>query len=115
MKLAKEVKRYGNWNRQVVQQREGIRVHHAVRGREGSVRPLQRDSGRRLQVAARGRAGRVRGPGGREGPPGSERDARRVGRSLMEVASQASYCSPPHAPFDQEVCDGGQKSANSSE
>jgi len=29
MTLAREVKRDSNWNRQVVQQREGVRIHHA--------------------------------------------------------------------------------------
>src|SRR2546425_6562587 len=39
---------HGNRNSEVVQRREGLRLHHA-RGRRGRVRPLLRRPGARLQ------------------------------------------------------------------
>src|SRR4051794_1918673 len=51
---------HGNWHREVVQRREGLRVHHAGRGLERPVRPPLEHPGRRLSLARRGRARRVR-------------------------------------------------------
>src|SRR5262249_25424093 len=80
---AREVKSYGNWNRQVVQQREGLRVHHTGRRWQGSVRALQRDPGGWVQVAPGRRERGVRASAGREGPAGRERRGRRVSRALF--------------------------------
>src|SRR3954451_19899844 len=69
---------YGNRNRQVVQRREGVWVHHPCGRWQGRVRPPFVDRRGRLQVARRGRAGAVRRGRGREGPRGEERRRRLV-------------------------------------
>ena len=70
--------RKGVWlaqgHRQVVLEREGLRLHRARRRRR-RLRPLLGDCRGRLQVADRGSAGRVRGRAGRQGPAGCERPA----------------------------------------
>src|SRR5918997_801096 len=60
-------------DRQVVQRRKGLRLHHAGRGRSRPLRPLHRDRRRRLQVAGRELEGGVRGGDRRQGPQGGER------------------------------------------
>src|SRR5689334_18373469 len=55
---AVEVK-HGDRHREVVQRRQGLRVHHARRARQGPLRPFLRDRGRRLPHARRGRPGLV--------------------------------------------------------
>src|SRR5207253_7484334 len=68
---------HGYRHRQVVQQREGLRLHHARRRDEGRLRPPLADRWRGLQVSERRPEGRVRGSRRREGPRGDERVARR--------------------------------------
>src|SRR5207248_4564348 len=61
---------YGNRNREVVQRRQGVWVHHPRRRRQGLVRPPHRDRRRWLQVARREREVAVRGGRGGEGSGG---------------------------------------------
>src|SRR4051794_35671425 len=69
---------YGNWNRQMVQRREGVRLHHPGGWWEGRLRPPLVDLGRGLQDARRGRARAVRRRRGYEGTRGEERRRRLV-------------------------------------
>src|SRR5256886_15494670 len=78
---------HGNRNREVVQRLEGLRLHLAGRRRRRRLRSLQRDRRRGLQEPHRRRQGRVRGRGGPEGPPGSERQHRR-GRPVFSRAGE---------------------------
>src|SRR5438477_2171419 len=59
--------------REVVQRREGVRLHHAGERREGLLRAPHRDPSAGVQVARRGRARRVRRRAGTEGSGGAER------------------------------------------
>ncbi|CAA9476402.1 MAG: Cold shock protein of CSP family, partial [uncultured Solirubrobacteraceae bacterium] len=65
----------GYRNRQVVQRRQGLRLRHARRGRQGPLRPSHRHQRQRLQVARRGCPGVVRRRGRRQGPQGRQRHA----------------------------------------
>ncbi|CAA9374106.1 MAG: Cold shock protein of CSP family, partial [uncultured Nocardioides sp.] len=60
-------------HRQVVQRREGLRLHRTGWRRRGRLRPLLRDPVQRLQVARREPEGRVRPRPGPQGPAGGER------------------------------------------
>src|SRR5436305_9659563 len=63
-------------NGQVVQQREGVRLHPVGGGRGGHLRPSHGDRRRRFQDAQSGGAGELRGRAGPEGGAGRERAAR---------------------------------------
>src|SRR6266852_5908778 len=63
---------YGTGHGQVVQRREGVRLHPG-RGRRGRLRPLQRHPGPGLQEPGRGRQGRIRGHQGSEGTTSLQR------------------------------------------
>src|SRR5690242_6860839 len=65
--------RDGDGYREVVQRREGLRLHPAGRRRRGRVLPPHRDPGRRRPHPRGGTEGRVRGEEGAEGAPGGER------------------------------------------
>src|ERR1700744_4827788 len=54
---------HGNRNRQVVQRREGLRLHHPRGGQPRPVRPPLEHPGRRLSVTRGGREGVLRGGG----------------------------------------------------
>src|SRR5262249_19907614 len=64
----------GNWHREVVQLREGLRLHLPVRWSR-RVRALQRDRGRGIQEPGGEPAGRVRRDAGTEGSAGGERSS----------------------------------------
>src|ERR1017187_536664 len=65
--------RNGDRYREVVQRREGLRVHYARSAREGSLRPPHGDSRRRLSLARGGREGLIRHRGRAEGAQGCQR------------------------------------------
>src|SRR5438309_10736266 len=71
----------GNWYREVVQRREGIRVHRA--GQRGTRRllPSHRHPGGGLPQPRRGAEGGIRDEEGPEGPAGRERAADRLIRA----------------------------------
>ena len=64
---------HGNWNREVVQRRQGLRLRHSGRARQGPVRAPHRHRRRGLPLARRGCARGVRGSAGRQGPQGHQR------------------------------------------
>src|SRR6266481_2536443 len=70
----------GYWYREVVQRREGVRVHRAGQRRPGRLLPSHRHPGGRLPLAGRRAEGRIRGAEGAEGPAGRERPPRRLKR-----------------------------------
>src|SRR4051812_12351312 len=74
-----------NWHSEVVQRGEALRLHHPRRGRTGSVRPPDRDRGRRGS-ASRRYEGRVRGRGRTEGAEGGQRQDRRLTRTGANCA-----------------------------
>jgi hypothetical protein len=49
--------KHGDRHREVVQRRQGLRVYHPRRARQGPLRPFLRDRGRRLPYPRRGRPG----------------------------------------------------------
>src|SRR5438552_1483364 len=82
---------YGNRNREVVQRRQGLRVHHARRRGQGPVRAPQRNRRQRLQVAPRGREGQLRRRNRAEGPQRGERTSALGDRSSSSSRRPASY------------------------
>src|SRR2546425_433414 len=73
--LSQECHQYGTHHRyrEVVQRREGLRLHHARERRKGLLRASHRDPAGWLQDPGRRPAGRVRGGSGAKGPRRSER------------------------------------------
>src|SRR5690349_19734248 len=69
---------YGNWNREVVQRREGVWLHRPCWWWQGRVRPPLVDRRGWVQVARRGRGGAVRRGRRGERPRGKERRRRLV-------------------------------------
>ena len=80
------------WNSQVVQRREGLRLSHARRWREGCLLPFQCDSGRRFQVSDRRTEGGVRRRSGSKGSGGRERVAALASNNLIRFGSPADFC-----------------------
>src|SRR5512133_2216944 len=78
--------------REVVQRREGLRLHHAGRRGRRRVLPPHRHPGRRVPHPRRGPEGGVRRDEGPEGPPGRERP-----RHLIRFARS------PRSPASREV------------
>src|SRR5512140_2263033 len=82
----------GDWDREVVQRREGLRVHHSGRRRQGRVRPPHRHPDGRVPQPRRGPEGGVRGDRGAKGTAGGERPEGLIrfrdpkGRSSREAA-----------------------------
>ena len=76
-------------HREVVQRREGFRLHHPGERRKGLLRPPHRHQGGRVPQPRRGRAGRVRHRAGREGPRRRERDQGQVS-SVVQTRRAAS-------------------------
>jgi hypothetical protein len=62
----------GNWKCEMVQRREGVRIHHPG-GRAGCIRPLQRHPDGRLQISSGRGTGRFRDHAGAQGTAGSQR------------------------------------------
>src|SRR6266540_207021 len=88
---------YGDWDREVVQPREGLRLHHSRRRQRRCVRALQRHRRRGIQEPRRRTEGRVRGHAGPEGPAGREREARFLtGRVTPRTrgSNDVSSCAP---------------------
>src|SRR5205823_9501167 len=79
-------------NREVVQQRQGLRVYHAGRWRKGRLRPPQRDQRRGVQEPRRRGESGVRRRGWSEGPAGTHRQRRRLGLTL--AGRTAVGCAP---------------------
>src|SRR5687767_6155533 len=72
----------GDWYREVVQRREGLRFHHAGRRGRGPLLPPQRDPDRWLPLPAGRAEGRVRRRPWPQGPAGAERPPHRLGRAV---------------------------------
>src|SRR5829696_6745745 len=72
-KRRNELESNGYWYREVVQRREGLRIHHAGRRGRRRVLPPHRHPVRRLPQPRRRSEGRVRRPAWPEGPAGGER------------------------------------------
>ena len=64
---------HGTRHRQIVQPREGLRLHHPRRRRPRRLRPLLGDPGRRLPLVGRKPKGQLHRHPRQQGPPGHRR------------------------------------------
>src|SRR5439155_2418422 len=63
----------GHRHREVVQRRQGLRLHHARRGRPRPLRPPHGNPDGGLSLTGRGLTRLLRGGAGRQGPEGGQR------------------------------------------
>src|SRR5260370_25882206 len=106
----RSVSKNGHWYREVVQRREGLRIHRAGQRWSGRILPSHRHRGGRLSHARRGAEGAVRSEQGAEGPAGCERPPDRL-NSDWDGVDGPGLSQRPGSSFRGALSHGGADAA----